>query len=235
VAYPAVAQFGTVLSITSTDTTGTVDYPATVNNNDIAFILLHHGDVGSVVVTEDSGTFTDITGVVTQGNYSSRLYWRRCNGTEGGSGVTVTLGENAANRPRLAVIFTVSGAITSGTPYEGYLSTQGSTTAGGATSTDTITTSVAETLGIAIFNYGDDHSSTIDGDWTNAGSGSTITGADGSFYVDYRQIATASTEAASDRTYSSALETYVTFSLAVKPYSGGTPTPNTIVSSPMRF
>lgn len=187
-AAPAFVAAGTVVQGT---TSVAVPYYAGLAANDIAFIFANDrsnptladiaGWTGEPQVAVGGGTANDC-----------RIWWRRLVGSESGN-VTVTSTSGAAVN---AVMIGVSGAITTGTPYEDY----DGTAAGDSTSatSNTITTTGDERLGIrftATVTVGG--AADAPTGWTERVDSVGIAEA---ISIDTKTIASAGDEAASTRT-----------------------------------
>lgn len=183
-----------------------VSFPAVVNANDIALF----------VQTADSnpsgwgGTtgFTPIASAV-GGSTGARLLYKRCTGSE--DGTSVTFDSNGTAGTCSGQIFTISGAIVSGTPYEDASVNSGAST----TMTSNATTiSGAARLGIRIYCQGDNRASTPPSGWTEQSEDADVVI---QFMVsfDTKEVA-AGTEGATSRTISGS-EDWVVFDLAMIP------------------
>lgn len=203
-AAPAFVAAG---AIATGSTSLSIDYYTGVAANHIAIVWV------GAESTPTIGDITDFTGLtqVDSTDSGGRLFWKRLTGGESGSVSCATTGGLNAR----GVMIGVSGAITSGTPYEGANTNTGNS----ATATSaTIVTTVAETFGIRC-GYGAGSTAATDPPATwdeRAESGTTF-----SFTVDTKEIASAGTEAASDRTVGSG--TWVVQTLAILPPAGGQP------------
>jgi len=90
-------------------TTGiAADYPGTVDADDIIFLGLHTSYATTWDTPSGFGVVND--------SYNNALYWKRASGSESGSVTCAT--NSAATQTMYATMYRVSGAITTGTPYE---------------------------------------------------------------------------------------------------------------------
>jgi hypothetical protein len=237
-AAPAIASCPTTVSDTPTtgdatavgtsDGLGTVYYPATVNDGDIAYLWLGiNTGTTTVLAPTTMGTWAVMgTAVVSDratDDHSGLMYWRRCDGSEGGGSIEVDWhGNGSASNQQFGMIFTVSGAVASGTPHEGFTATD-SGASSNATS-DTTTISGDERLAIRCFGAANDWAAEATGPsgWTRAADLVSTVLDDSTFSLDYRTAnASDSPLAATSRTVGSTQYGKVVFSFAVIPASSG--------------
>lgn len=202
---------------------GDVPYPAVVAYGDIAYLWLFVGDVassGNVLLTAD-GTWTDITGVIYDSGAGdeagARLYWRRCNGTEGGTTTPVTFDDTASGVPlRMGQIVTVSDAPATGTPHEAVQTAHGN---GASVEASATTTLGPDRLGLRFYATAEDDQgadSTPPYRWTRGQQLITGSASDGAFGVDYRTMSAEGTYPATSM-LGSGFDGWATVSLAIKP------------------
>lgn len=177
-----------------------VPYYSGFQADDIAFIWAFAND------TPTFGTVSGWTALtqVNNGTFGGRLYWKRLTGSESG---TVTVSASGAVSA-LGIMIGVRNALTSGTPYEGANSANGSGTS--QTSATIITTS-DDCLGLRFGGSGVASASSPPSGWierVDTNSGFNV-------QIDTIDLASAGTEAASTRTISSA--SWVVQTLAVLP------------------
>jgi len=172
---------------------GTLDVPyySGLAANDIAIILA----AGYNDVT--FGTATGFT-AETQVNHASgnriRLYWKRLDGSESGN-VSITGATGAAN---IGVMLGFRGAITTGTPYEGYATSNGNVASNLVTSPATTTTADGR-IALRLYTHEWGAGTTPPATWTERFDGfETIISAI-TISADTKDVATASTEAATTR------------------------------------
>jgi hypothetical protein len=241
----ALPTFGTAHNTTSTTgsagtstasntATGsiTVRYPATVNNGDIAFLLGFTRDSANVDLSAPAlwtafaaATTQDVTGSV---DLSSRMFWRRCDGSEGGTTLTlVTNTSSSTSHLKFGTIFTVSNAIASGTPYEDYDAT---TSTAATIDSPTTTTTDVDRLAIRVFVGGGVTAQTsAPSGWTRPLAIGTSVGNDAEVSVDWKELSSATTEAATTHD-SNTTHAAIAYAFAVLPVptssSETTVTPN---------
>lgn len=118
---------------TSSGTSITANYPATVSANDIAYLRLSAPNGASAAPTTPAGftLLAHVDNVADGGAVGMWLYWKRCAGTESGGTVPITTGTAATWS---ATLSTYSGARTTGNPYAHVVS---GTSGGPATSITT--------------------------------------------------------------------------------------------------
>lgn len=203
------------------ESTGAIPYPASVSNNDIAYLWIGVGDMTSatILLTAD-GAWTALGDYVYNAGAgdeaAARLFWRRCNGTEGGTTTSVTFDNDAAQTVpiRWGMIVTVSGAVKSGTPHEGYATNNGSDAT--AESPSTVTTGV-DRLALRFWFVAEDDQGTeaAPSGWTRRVDLATANFSDAAITGDSKVVPTATTEASTTRTASA--DGWVSFGLAVLP------------------
>ncbi len=201
---PAVSSAAPTFVAASAVATGTnevdVAHYAGLAANDIAFIW-----AGSDAAIDDVSGWTGLTGIAESVNSRGRLFWKRLSGGESGS-VTVTASGGAIMR---GCMVGYRGAITSGTPYEGANSANGTSDPDASA---TIVTTGANRLGLRFGHNWTGGVTSPPGGWTervDGGGGYSIT-------VDEKIIASASTESSSGRTYGGSLS-WVIQTLALIP------------------
>lgn len=126
----------------------TCAYPATVNADDIA-LLLCMNDGGFNVNTWPTG-FTKITGKNQGGTNAQNLEvaFKRCNGSEDSASITPAWGNGST---RYAQLFTFSGCISSGDPFDGAVSSGDGNTVSNAAH-PALTTSGVDELGVHLYS-----------------------------------------------------------------------------------
>jgi hypothetical protein len=151
--YPTFAEVGAQVASISAQT---VAFPASVNADDLAFLVV---ETANEPIAAPSVDWTEITPapVTTASGLAGRVqvFWYRCAGTEGGANVSLADAGNHA----LAIIFTVEGGKTTGDPTH-QVGSQGVNVAGTAYAAPTITTTLSNVLVIAIFGRSNDSAST---------------------------------------------------------------------------
>lgn len=170
-------------------------------------------DIGIIVVTANSSPtinipsgWTAFSAQVANGSTASRVFWKRLAGGEGTVSVNIT-GATISG----CIMFGVRGCVTAGDPFEDYQSEVGTST---SMTCDTITTTGADRLAVRIGGTQD----------FIANLGSAPSGYAEAFEVtdepcfcmDYKAVASATTEAATTRTLGSSLA-WFTHTMAMRP------------------
>jgi len=210
-AYPAYAESSTIVGVATAGTTGiNVNYPATVNSDDILILYLN----GKAAVTWDlpSG-FTSISGA------RRAIYWRRASGSESGT-ITCT-NDNASSMSMYGIIYRFSGCATSGNPYEGYATTTGNSTTVDIPDLASATTGI-ERLCICATSVNDDVTASDNAtNYSQANTQRITTGSDGSFHLYTYQQATAGKPGADSYTQTGGGDFFDSRTMALKPPSVG--------------
>ncbi len=101
---------------TGIDASCDVPYPATVNLDDILFIVVMDADDDTFTTPTDWNVINNAIGIT---NLTVSMYWKRADGTETG---TETLTSASSNGQLVAgIMHRYSGCVKTGTPYEQYL------------------------------------------------------------------------------------------------------------------
>lgn len=182
-AAPAFAAVGTIASAGAASVN--VAHYASVAANDIAFIWM-----GSDAAISDVSGWTGLSGISQGVGLYARLFWKRMSGGESGN---VSVSASGANIMR-GFMVGFSGAITSGTPYEGANSATGTSDPDASA---TIVTTAANRLGLRFGHNWTGGVSSPPSGWTERADG----GGGYSVTCDEKIIASASTEPSSGRTY----------------------------------
>lgn len=177
-----------------------VSFPATVNANDIAILIVWSNSTPST----PSG-FTLIGTDTTPGGSEATLFWKRCTGSEDSTTVTVTVDFGYGQ------IVMFSGCVASGTPYEGFGS---ATDAGTTISAPNLTTTASARLGVGIYLRDDTEATTPPSGWTEHIDSTMVVNI--TLYLDSKSILTATTETGISRT-GAGTEDWAAFSLALIP------------------
>jgi hypothetical protein len=181
-----------------------IPYYAGLAADDIAYIFVgdesdgRHGDIADFTGEADEPA-------INSGN-AIRVYWSRLTGGESGS-VSVAITNTPTNS--VGVMFGIRGAITTGTPHEGYSALDG---AGTSASSNTIVTTGPNRLCLRLGLDSGTVATTPPSGWTEAFE---YVGANDSITIDTKTRAAAGTEAASARTHANLY--WYTATLAVKP------------------
>lgn len=183
-----------------------VPFPATVNANDIA-LFVQTADSDPSGWSSTTG-FTDIASGL-NGSTGARLTYKRCVGNEDSTNVTFDTSATASQVS--GQIFTISGAVASGTPYEDASANTGSST---SMTSNATTISGAARLGIRIYAQADNRASTPPSGWTEASEDADAT-IQYMVSFDTKQV-TAGTEGSTSRTISG-IESWIVFDLAMIP------------------
>lgn len=185
-----------------------VSFPASVASGDIAIIIATaYNDITL------PGSFTSEAQVSDASSATNfRMGWKRCDGTEDSTTVNVT--QTAGQI--WAQIFTFSGAIASGTPYEGYDNVTG--TANSTTlTTPAIVSTVANTLGVLVVSNNGNVTFTAASGFTERIDNSNTSGIDCAHTVNTIDKASAGTTSAGTLSASAAtFSGYVVFGFALK-------------------
>jgi hypothetical protein len=219
---------------------GNVYYPPTIAVGDIAFLVMGQiqansvGTLASTIVTPwapggdwaSCGSRIEQASATTGLHCAAQMFWRRCDGSEDGAALSLTwtnIGTNSSTS-RFGAIFTVSGALASGTPYEDFDTTQynGSGGAGENRASPSVTTTDIDRLLIRFCLSGDDSEGTgsTPAGWTRAVGVASPATIDQTVILDWQTKATAGTVAA-DNYIGSANDATAIFSLAVLPAGAG--------------
>lgn len=186
-----------------------VSFPATVNSGDIAIIIA----VAFKNITLPASFTSEAQENHAPSATNFRMGWKRCDGTEDSSSVNVTL---EVSGQVWSQIYIFSGAISSGTPYEGYSAVTGADNAGSLT-TPAITSTVADTLGVLVASDQDNITFTPASGFTEQVDNNSTAGIDCAFTVNTIAKPSAGTTAAG--TIGSSTATfggYVVFGFALK-------------------
>lgn len=178
-----------------------VDLPSGRDANSITIIVASVAWAGGSFGTLSIGSGTSESQLNNTGNaWSSRIAWLR-----GSAGTTVSISGSGGSGVSAIGGYCVhfSGCVTSGTPYEGYATTNGTSTSTTHTSPSTVTTGTNR-LGVRIWVRDDSRTTTLDSGWTERRDASIddLTWLFHSSSVYTKTIATASTEAAASATAS---------------------------------
>lgn len=215
VAYSTAGAFAASASTSSLSTA----FPATVNNGDIAIIVaMSFQNITFPVAFTSEAQATNAGGSGT----NMRLGWKRCNGTEGGTSVNVTLGAASATWARI-IIFT--GAIASGTPYEGYTTNAATNLGTSSMTTVAVTSTVANTLGVLIAICNNNVTSTPAAGYTERLDSGTATGGGAATTVDDIAKVASGTTASGTIATSALPSAYCVFGFAIQPPAGDTLAP----------
>lgn len=187
-----------------------INYPADINENDILIMSIY---------CQNSDPFDTQTGwtLIYQENYVSddkdfEFYWKRANGTETG-----TYGfSNSEGKRIFGYIARYSGCITTGTPYEGFV-TSGATTDAildipATTSTD------ANRLAVALMSCGNDVNIQDVDDYTQSSEQLSTDSRDAMIAFYEQDVATAGTVSADSITIPSADGKIVAVLLLISEY-----------------
>lgn len=213
-------------------------YPATVDADDIAILVVEHANEPISAAAIGDGTWSNVdkdgntlsTGAGTAGAVGStggQLFWKRLAGTEDGASVSVP----DAGDHTLARIYTFSGCITSGNPI-GASAKSSTTTAGTSYAIPGLTTPNADNLVVGLAFRGNDSGSTLafsgqaNADLTgvtrpNQEAGTT-SGNGGGFGIVYGTKATAGAVGAWTLTGPSAEQSLISIALLSIAISGST-------------
>jgi hypothetical protein len=192
-----------VADFDATATALTPAFPAGVLPNDIA-IAVHFSD--STTAATWPGGWTTLTQATTT-NWQSQVAWKRCDGTE--DGTTISLAQAGAI-VKGAQIWVFRHCIASGTPFEDFSNATSTSTS--ATSNSTTTTGV-DRLVVRITTNSDDVPGSTPAGYTSPVVDVTTLGNDGAITLDFKVIPTATTDAASTRTITSGAFTVHDFAL----------------------
>lgn len=152
------ALFGVSTVTTTASTPLTADFPASVLVNDVAIVPVELSD--NCVTGDFSASGFTVASAVNPASsgWTQAFLWKRCAGTEGGTTLSVAMSTGAINR--IGVISVYRGCVTSGTPYEGLVSSN--TTTGTTIVAPDLTTSGTDRLGILLSSH-KDSSQTVTG------------------------------------------------------------------------
>jgi hypothetical protein len=226
-AAPVYVTNGGLVGIGTTALTTTTTWPA-VAANDIAFLIVHDDNHSVLSVP---GDWTACGAQVDSSlSPSARVWWKRLDGTESGT-VTLTRGTAALNEWFGGTIATYSGCITSGTPFEGYATAQGTTV---TMNGPAITTTGPDRLAVLFWCQGDNLTSTVPAGYTQNFELLDAAGNDGGQDGDSQTVATATTVGAVTRTIASANPS-ITFGLALLPAAASFPPLPSVPPAIMHF
>lgn len=190
---PVYVASGTVIS---GESSGNVPYYSGVAANHIALLWVLGYRTGASI--SDISGWTGLT-VITRSGSAARLFWKRLAGSESGSVTYSITGSGAALST--AVMAGFSGAIISGTPYEGAGSANGGSTSQTAA---TIVTLGGNRLGVRCGSFSGYEDTTPPASWTER-----VDSIDFGMQIDTIDIPAATTVAASTRTFSVSADWFV--------------------------
>ena len=222
-AAPTVVNKGTAASGTSTSVSPA--YPSSINANDIVFILAISNQPNGIGVINTPSGFTQVA----QGTYQnssavnrgrSALFWKRAAGGESGTVAVTRSGDSGTDGSYIAQMYRVSGAITSGDPWDAATPRYGP---GNATVTwDAVTVSGSERTLLA-FAAQADNASTVDPPSTYSGLVTDVTasGTDSEVRLLYKQNVSSDGQVTAT---GGETEGWTTFHVSMKPPSNTAPT-----------
>lgn len=157
-----------------------------VDAGDIAIFHVHHPDAGSFAYPTLSGpagfTLADTVNLHALNYSTAALYWRRCDGTEGGSGVFYSASSGSGTAIALCTLTVYKDCIATGVPFEALAHASGY--APTITGSDITTTGDRETI-LTLFGVEDfDNTSSPSPGWTELLHVGTTTANNGTVIID---------------------------------------------------
>jgi hypothetical protein len=110
------------------DATVVVPYPAGILENDIVLLhVVHRPPLGTAAISTPAG-FTSISNTTMNGIANSRhaICWKRCTGSESGTVAVSVSGGSSGSNSIIGIMSLWRGCKTSGNPYEGLATSNGS-------------------------------------------------------------------------------------------------------------
>lgn len=201
---PTIRAAGTTGGSFSSATSVSTGYPATVVAGDVALLMVVFSSP-LPVVTPPSGfqVVAEYAGV----NFGMGVYWRRCNGSEGGGSVTTSFGVASTGTSRMGLYADAQGV---GAPFES-LGTLSGTSATAATAS--IVTTGPDRLGVRCIGFRRNVQTAETSPWLELFD----TGANAARQVqEYLSLPTPGSTAGNDRALGASVE-WCTASLALLP------------------
>jgi hypothetical protein len=194
---------------------GTVDFDSAAANLTPTFPAgVLADDIAICVFASDDTTNPSFPGgwtaeaQQTTTNWSSRMAWLRCTGSESGTSITVT---HAPAVVKGAQIYVFRHCIASGTPYEDYSGATGLT---GPAASNATTISGTGRLVVRLTAISDDPAINTPTGYKSPLADTTLLGGDMGLYLDFKPSGLATTEASTSKATS---EQWSVFDFALKP------------------